>query len=261
MVEIGNETNSGMLWPTGSISFSGSTASQQATWKNYGSLVISAVNAVHAAQGAGPKVQISLTIGNGNSSGEPAYFYGNLFNTSWGDVPASDIDVMGVDYYPTTHDISTLSSNITALSTAIPNKNIMVMETDAPWVSNSNARTSVTIRTTPEHQAGQAAYLSALASTLQGLPNVMGLLYWYPEAVQVPGYNIYNGGDDWHCSTPAATRCSRWSARQARAAAATVPSASPSISGISLDREPGKPAETGPIHPRTAAMSKPIFSA
>jgi autotransporter-associated beta strand protein len=190
MVEIGNETNSGMLWPLGTISFSGSTASQQATWKNYGSLVISAVNAVHAAQGAGPATKISLTIGNGDSSGEPAYFYNNLFSSSWGDVPASDIDVMGVDYYPTTHDESTLVSNISTLAADVPNKSIMVMETAQPWETDSGLGDPNYAQT----PAGQAAYISALASTLATVPSVIGMLYWYPEAVQVNPYNIYNGG-------------------------------------------------------------------
>ena len=191
MVEIGNETNNGMLYPLGAISYTGSTASQQATWKNYGSLVISAANAVHAAQGAGPKIDISLTIGNGNSSGEPAYFYNNLFSASWADVPTSDVDVMGLDYYPSTNDMSTLTSNINTLAADIPNKSIMLMETDAPWKTDSGLAHDPNYAETP---AGQESYLNALASTLATIPSVIGMLYWYPEAVQVPGYNVYNGG-------------------------------------------------------------------
>ncbi len=158
MVEIGNETNSGMLWPTGSISFSGSTSSQQASWNNYGKLIISAVNAVHAAQGSGPKIDVSLTIGGGNQGTEPQYFYyQSLFNSSWGDVPASDIDVMGVDYYPTAHDESTLMSNISALAADVPNKSIMVMETAQPWEKKSGLGDPNYLQT----PAGQAAYLTA----------------------------------------------------------------------------------------------------
>ncbi|MGA2442264.1 MAG: glycosyl hydrolase 53 family protein [Tepidisphaeraceae bacterium] len=193
IVQIGNETNNGMLWPTGQLSFSGSTASQQATWAAYGSLVNSGISAVHAAQGAGPKIQVSLVIGNGNSSGEPAYFYGNLTNSSWGNVPASSFDIMGVDYYPSTNDMSTLSSNLTTLANNFGTKKIMVMETDAPWKTDNGLAHDPAYA---ETQAGQASYFSALATTVQNLPNGdgMGLLYWYPEAVQVPGYAVYNGG-------------------------------------------------------------------
>jgi arabinogalactan endo-1,4-beta-galactosidase len=191
MVEIGNETNNGMLWPTGELNFNGTMAQQQASWAAFGSLVNSGISAVRAAQGAGPKIQVSLTIGNGDSSGEPAYFYGNLTNPTWGNVPASSFDVMGVDYYPSTNDLSTLSSNLTTLANTF-NKKIMVMETDAPWETNSVAHDPAYAET----QAGQAAYLGALASTVQNLPNGdgMGLMYWYPEAVQLQNFRIYNGG-------------------------------------------------------------------
>ena len=184
IVQIGNETNDGMLWTTGQISVSG--------WPAYGSLVNSAISAVHAAQGAGPKIQISLVIGNGDSSGTPKTFYTSLTSPSQGNVPASSFDIMGVDYYPSTNDMSTLSSNLTTLANTF-NKKIMVMETYAAWETDSGlAHDPVYAQT----QAGQASYISALATTIQNLPNGdgMGLLYWYPEAVQVPGYFIYNGG-------------------------------------------------------------------
>jgi arabinogalactan endo-1,4-beta-galactosidase len=204
IVQLGNETNSGMLWPTGKITFSGSTATQEASWAAYGSLVNQGIEAVRNAQTAliptAPKIQISLVIGNGNSSGEPAYFYQTLTNPSYGNVPATGtdtFDIMGADYYPTTHDISTLSSNLTTLANDFPSKKIMVMETDAPWVSNSSDKNLGHDPNYAETPAGQAAYFSALATTVQNLPNHqgMGLLYWYPEAVQTGGYNIYNGGD------------------------------------------------------------------
>lgn len=190
MVQLGNETNSGMLWPDGKINFSGTTQQQEASWAAYGSLVNEGISAVRAAQGAGPKVQVSLVIGNGDSSGEPQFFYGDLTNPSYGNVAASSIDVMGVDYYPTTNNMSTLSSNLTALANTF-NKKIMVMETDQPFEGTTSGDPAY-----PNTQAGQAAYISALATTIKNLPNNdgMGLLYWYPEAVQVPGYNIYNGG-------------------------------------------------------------------
>jgi arabinogalactan endo-1,4-beta-galactosidase len=193
IVQIGNETNDGMLFPLGEINFSGSTAVQEASWAAYGSLVNSGISAVRAAQGAGPRIQVSLVIGNGDSSGEPQYFYGNLTNPSWGNVPASSFDIMGVDYYPSTNDMSTLSSNLTALANTF-NKKIMVMETAAPWEADSYLTFDPAY--SPYSPANQQAYLSALATTVENLPNGdgMGLMYWYPESVQIPGYTIYNGG-------------------------------------------------------------------
>jgi len=192
IVQVGNEINNGMLFPTGEINYSGTTAQQEASWAAFGSLVNSGISAVRAAQGAGPKIQVSIVIGNGDSSGEPQYFYGDLTNPLYGNVPASSFDIMGVDYYPSSNDMSTLSTNLKALANTY-NKKIMVMETDAPWETDNGLAHDTAYA---ETQAGQASYISALATTVENLPNGdgMGLLYWYPEAVQVPGYNVYNGG-------------------------------------------------------------------
>jgi len=188
IVQIGNETNDGMDWTTGQISKSG--------WPAYGSLVNSAISAVRAAQGAGPKIQISLVVSNAEwTGGWPTSWYTSLTSPTQGNVPASSFDIMGVDYYPSANNMSTVSSNLTTLANTF-NKKIMLMETDAPWENGPSHDPAYA--STP---AGQASYFSALASVVENLPNGdgMGLLYWYPEAVnpvslQNAGYQIYNGG-------------------------------------------------------------------
>ncbi len=182
-----------MLWPTGQLTFpSNNPTLNTSQWQAFGGLINSAIAGVHAAQGAGPKMQVAVTIAQGNASGEPQFFFGDLTSPSLGDVPVSNIDVMGVDYYPTkTTDLSTMKTNLTALANTF-NKKIIVEETDAPWESTSVS----TDPTYPKTQAGQEAYLTALANMVKGLPNNdgEGLLYWYPESVQVPGQFDYNGG-------------------------------------------------------------------
>jgi len=192
IVQVGNEINSGMLWPTGHLTFPSNQTQAEAQWAAFGGLLNSAIAGVHAAQGSGPKMQVSIVIANGNSSGEPQFFYGDLTNPSYGDVPASSFDIIGVDYYPTkTSDLSTLSTNLTAIANTY-NKKIMVMETDAPWESTTVASDPAYAQT----PAGQEQYLTDLANTVKNLPNNdgMGVLYWYPESVQVPGQFDYNGG-------------------------------------------------------------------
>jgi arabinogalactan endo-1,4-beta-galactosidase len=194
IVQVGNEINGGMLWNTGKINFNGSTAVQEASWAAFGGLINSAIAGVHAAQTSGPKMQVAVTIAQGNQNGEPQFFFGDLTNPSYGNVPLSNIDVMGVDYYPTkTTDLGTMQSNLTTLAN-IYNKKIIVEETDAPWEKTSSTPASdPTYLDTP---AGQQAYLTALATMVKGLPNNdgEGLVYWYPESVQVPGLFDYNGG-------------------------------------------------------------------
>jgi arabinogalactan endo-1,4-beta-galactosidase len=192
IVQVGNEINSGMLWNTGKINFNGTTAVQEASWAAFGGLINSAIAGVHAAQTSGPKMQVAVTIAQGNQNGEPQFFFGDLTNPSYGNVPLSNIDVMGVDYYPTTtSDLNTMKSNLTTLANTY-NKKIIVEETDAPWETTS-VKTDPTY---PDTQLGQEQYLNALASMVKGLPNNdgEGVLYWYPESVQVPGQFDYNGG-------------------------------------------------------------------
>ncbi|HEY1921744.1 MAG TPA: glycosyl hydrolase 53 family protein [Tepidisphaeraceae bacterium] len=193
IVQVGNEINSGMLWPTGQLTFPKNNPTLNTSqWQAFGGLINSAIAGVHAAQGAGPKMQVAVTIAQGNQSGEPQFFFGDLTSASLGNVPASNIDVMGVDYYPTKPtDLSTMQSNLTALADTF-NKKILVEETDAPWEATSVSTDPNFAKT----QVGQQAYLAALATMVKGLPNNdgMGLLYWYPESVQIPGLFDYNGG-------------------------------------------------------------------
>jgi arabinogalactan endo-1,4-beta-galactosidase len=192
MVQVGNEINSGMLFNTGAINFNGTTSQQETSWAAFGGLLNSAIAGVRAAQGTGPKIQVAIHIANGANNGEPQYFFGNLTNPSYGNVPTSSFDIMGFSYYPTTSNaLSTLSSNLTAIDNTY-NKKIMVLETNAPWETTSVASDPAY----PQTQAGQQQFMTDLASTVQNLPNGngLGVVYWYPESVQVPGQYDYNGG-------------------------------------------------------------------
>ena len=192
MVQLGNEISSGMLWTTGQLNFSGTTSQQQASWQNLGSLLNSAIQGVLAVQGAGPKIQIAIHIDQGDQDGHPQYYFGNLTNPTWGNV--SDFDAVGVSYYPSTrasHSFSLLQSNLTAIANTYPTKKIMVLETNYPSQTSSLA-----VPQWPATPAGQQQFLTDLRNMLLNLPNGAGegIVYWYPEAVQVPGYTIYNGG-------------------------------------------------------------------
>ena len=118
IVQVGNEINSGILWPTGELTFPKNNPTLNTSqWQAFGGLINSAIAGVHAAQTSGPKMQVAVTIAQGNESGEPQFFFGDLTNPTLGNVPASNIDVMGVDYYPTkTTDLSTMQTNLTALA-------------------------------------------------------------------------------------------------------------------------------------------------
>ena len=216
MVQIGNETTNGMLWQTGSsgssavggrILYAGNTflgqtvttAQANQSWQNFGGLLNAAIAGVRAVQNPGQHIPIALSIDSGDQNGEPQYFYGNIQNPSLGNV--TDFDVEGVDYYPSTaanKSFSFLQSNLTTLAntnyaanSADPKK-IMLLETNYPYTTH----TGIGISQWPSTPAGQEQEFLAVRNMMLGLPHNdgLGMLYWYPEAVQVPGFNIYNGG-------------------------------------------------------------------
>jgi arabinogalactan endo-1,4-beta-galactosidase len=212
MVQVGNETTNGMLWQTGTIGQNGATgvggrllysgSQQNLSWQNFGGLLNSAIAGVRSVQTANnlPRIPVALSIDGGDRNGTPQYFYGNIQNSALGNV--TDFDVEGVDYYPSSGNASDsfayLQSNLTTLAntnyTADPAdpKKIMLLETNYPYTTHSG----IGISTWPSTPAGQEAEWVAVRNLMMTLPHNdgEGLLYWYPEAVQVPGYNIYNGG-------------------------------------------------------------------
>ncbi|HZZ27656.1 MAG TPA: glycosyl hydrolase 53 family protein [Pirellulales bacterium] len=227
MVQIGNETTDGMLWQTGSSGaaavggrilyqntpYSGlgltnnkpTQAQTNQSWKNFGGLLNAAIAGVRDAQSLGQHIPIALSIDSGDMNDQPQSFYSNITSVSLGNV--TDFDVEGVDYYPSSNNsqksFSFLQSNLTALAnintnngTNInPSKRIMLLETDYPYTGTANGGTEP-ISTWPATQAGQEAELAAVRNLMLSLPghDGEGLLYWYPEAVQVPGFFINNGG-------------------------------------------------------------------
>jgi arabinogalactan endo-1,4-beta-galactosidase len=196
MVQVGNEISSGMLWGTGTgansaggkLVFSGSTTSQQTSWKNMGTLLNSAIQGVRAAQGTGPKIQVAIHIDRGAQDDHPKFYFDDLTNSAWGNV--SDFDVMGVSYYPYSQPADqSLQSNLNAIATdpALAGKKIMVLETNDPYESLSS-------QTYTEQDQENA--LASLKNIMMNLPNDAGegIVYWAPEMVQISGFSIYNGG-------------------------------------------------------------------
>jgi arabinogalactan endo-1,4-beta-galactosidase len=216
IVKLGNETTGGIMWPTGQLNFSGTIAQQNASWAAYGGLLNAGIAGVRAVQDPGQRIPVSLSIDHGDKDGQPQYHYGLIQQSTA--VPdgsgrtgggVSDFDIEGVDYYPTSTNLaSTMQSNLTTLantnfndfladSTAnpdsyLPQKKIMVLETNSPW-KNANVGDTAQFAKTP---AGQLAEFQAIRDMVYNLPHAdgEGVLWWYPEAVTVSGNNIYNSG-------------------------------------------------------------------
>jgi arabinogalactan endo-1,4-beta-galactosidase len=86
-IQVGNEINDGLLWPTGRISVSGAHAASE--------LLHSAVSGVRVASSSTKTI---IHIANGWDQGSVQWFYNNIFVP--GALAPADVDIMGFSFYP-----------------------------------------------------------------------------------------------------------------------------------------------------------------
>lgn len=190
MVQVGNEITHGMLWTSGQVVYTGSTQTQNQSWMNFGSLLNSAIQGVRDldAQSPGQHTEIAVHIDGGDVQGRAQYYFNQLTNIA-GVTPTS-YDIAGLSFYPnTTTDFTNLQGNLSWLANSFSRK-VMLLEANYPW------KGSATGAQWPSTPAGQRDFLIAVRDAVRNLPNNrgQGVVWWYPEAIQVPGTYIWQGG-------------------------------------------------------------------
>ncbi|KAI0074017.1 arabinogalactan endo-1,4-beta-galactosidase [Panus rudis PR-1116 ss-1] len=167
ILQVGNEINSGLLWPVGQISKNGINPVSQ--------LLHSAVNGAKAA--GSPKILIHLA--NGWDWSDLNWWFSNVFIP--GALSTSDVDIIGVSFYPFYDSGATLNnlrSSLTNLANQL-HKPIVVAETDWPVSCSGAALTEPSI---PISAQGQETWVTDIKNVLAGLPNGLGqgIFYWEP---------------------------------------------------------------------------------
>jgi arabinogalactan endo-1,4-beta-galactosidase len=161
MVQIGNETDSGMLWPLGGPWNGGS-------WQNYAALHNAAYDAITASRGARPMPKIMVHIAKGGDVGGARW---------WIDTALSHgmkFDVIGLSYYPMWHGtMAQLKSNLDNLSYRYPNMKIAIAETGHYFTPSEPETTPY-----PPTPQGQYDYLKALKAQVSLVKNADYIFYW-----------------------------------------------------------------------------------
>ncbi|MEO6253154.1 MAG: glycosyl hydrolase 53 family protein [Ferruginibacter sp.] len=158
-VQVGNETNDGMLWPEGKASVN---------MANYAKFFIAGYNAVKAAS---PASKVMVHISNGYDN---ALFRWNLDGLK---ANGAVWDVIGMSLYPSTANWSTLNSQCLANMNDMVTRygsEIMICEVGMSW----------------DQPAACNAFIADLITKVKSLGNRKGLgvLYWEPQA-----YNNWQG--------------------------------------------------------------------
>lgn len=181
IVQIGNETTDGMLWPAGRISTAGFNA--------FATLFAACADGVRLAMPAPGTPLIMAHIDRGGDNAATRWFFDQMSSRNVA------YDVIGLSYYPWWHGaLAAMQTNINDVATRY-GKRVMIVETAYPftlgWNDNENNFVGLTSQLQPGFSAsagGQAAFIAAVNNAVAGVPGGRGLgaCYWAPEFVANP---------------------------------------------------------------------------
>ncbi|MDQ0964888.1 arabinogalactan endo-1,4-beta-galactosidase [Flavobacterium sp. W4I14] len=152
-VQVGNETNDGMLWDTG-----------RASWNmpNYAALVNKGYDAVKTVS---PQSKVVIHLAGGDNMNSLQWVYDGLVNNG------GKFDVIGLSLYPSTNSWQAANNACFANMKTMVNrysKEVMVCEIGLNWQDSVKCR----------------AYVADIINKTRHVPNGKGLgvFYWAPES-------------------------------------------------------------------------------
>jgi arabinogalactan endo-1,4-beta-galactosidase len=158
-VQVGNETNNGMLWPNGNASDS---------MANFAQLVNAGYNAVKAVDSS---IKVIVHISNGFDNSLFEWMFDGLKNNG------AHWDIIGMSLYPTAANWSTLNAQcLTNMKDMVSryNKQVMIAETGMSWTDSTACNSFI------------ADLIGKVKSVGSG--SGLGVFYWEPES-----YNGWQG--------------------------------------------------------------------
>lgn len=179
IIQIGNETNDGFLWPEGKLS----TNETQ-----YLELTNTAISSVKTANSA---TKIMLHFAGISNSAD--WYFNKVKNLNY--------DYIGISYYPVYHgtSLTDLKTKLTTLSQTY-NKKIILAETSYPftlswndWTNNVVGQSNQLVAGYDATASGQKNYILAIKSLVKSVPNGSGFCYWGGEWVAFKGNQATNG--------------------------------------------------------------------
>lgn len=184
MVQVGNEINSGMLWPDGHTW-------DPPNWDNLAQLLTAGYDAVKTCS---PETDVMLQIAEGGDNELARWWFGNITSR---DVP---FDVIGISYYPYWHgSLGELQYNLNDIS-ARYDRDVIVVETAYAFTDGDNdgfpniADQTLAVQHYPYTPEGQRDLLRNVISIVRAVDHGRGLgvFYWDATWTAVDG----NGWDN-----------------------------------------------------------------
>jgi arabinogalactan endo-1,4-beta-galactosidase len=201
MVQIGNETNAGMLWPDGQTwsADKGQISGGDAAFAALLRAGIEGVRANDARNGRRLAVMLHLA---GGTDPELCHHMFDLFKAE-----RLDYDVIGLSWYPIYHGtLAQLKANLDDLAQRYA-KPLVVVETAYGWTLNHGDSTSNLLDAVHEAKAGypatvdgQARVIRDVIATVAAIPGGLGrgVFYWEPAWIPAEGAGWRTGdGNNW----------------------------------------------------------------
>jgi arabinogalactan endo-1,4-beta-galactosidase len=193
-VQVGNETNQGMLFPLGQV--------VNEDWTAFGALLKSGIKAIRDFSAAySVKPQIILHVAEPENAD---YFANGVINKAG----VTDFDVLGISYYYVWSAFSSfgqVSTTISSLKLKY-NKKIMIVETAYPWTDQyADSYTNVISGSTafsgyPVSQDGQYTYMKDLTQQVIAGGGA-GIMYWEPAWITSGWKDKWGTGSSWENNT------------------------------------------------------------
>ena len=183
-VQLGNEIDGGLLWPHGRLGDGSATPRA-----GFGRLLRAAVRGVRQVVASPDTTAVLLHWSQGGDVAGARWFVAQL------DAERVAFDGLALSYYPWWHgSLASLRTTIDAIGEE-RGVDVFVVETAYPWrpdwVAPAGATGPLAFERSP---AGQQAFARALMATVAATRRGAGVLWWYPEAVPVPGRTVWAGG-------------------------------------------------------------------
>ena len=177
-IQIGNEINTGILFPYGDI---------QSEYAQFKSLLTAGVTAVRDHSDTTQIILHNAGINNAN------WFYEQ--------VATIDYDIIGLSYYPLWHgqDLNVVESTMNLLNEKYE-KPIVIAETAYPftldwndWTNNIVGLEEQLIPSYPATPSGQQGFIYDLKQIVNRSPYILGICYWGAEQIAWKGAQATDG--------------------------------------------------------------------
>jgi len=194
MVQIGNETNKGIL-----LSQAVNDQGWSVNWARNAALFNTAISAVRAVESeSGKPIKIALHIADPS---ELDWWIGQFVNNG-----VTDFDIIGMSYYHAYHQdlIADVGDVISDMKSTYPGKAVMILETAYPWTTafedGANNLLSSVYPGYPFSQANQKQWLIDLTQTVIEHGG-SGVVYWEPGWVSTGCFTRFGKGSNWENAT------------------------------------------------------------